>query len=275
MCFVDERKSARRKLWEYLEGPWFWGGMGLLLGAVAANVSLRRIFIIGFIPMAIGILCKRLFDGKVWWKRAIGNVLVLVLMAGLLFGGWKVSPKPKELEEPPTLQEIVDAVGRKLGFPQQPSQATSKKEPPKPPTAAEIADAVVALLQEDQELSQRESELAKQIRKIESDHQRAIQSIEKRCTNSRGQRFQPCGLGMEAEEDRTYRKARDGYLGEAVNLRGAILDKLPPQPLPQPDMERLDGLALADYLDALAAKLNQFQPSLGKPAHFIGFPKTL
>ncbi len=104
------------------------------------------------------------------------------------------------------------------------------------------------------ELRETVHELAKQIRKRQSDHTAKIQSIEEYCKTRRvgPAHGMSCGIPELHDETVAFEKDRDDYLGQAISLRDAMLAKLPPQPQSEPDIETVD---LADYLDGLAAKL--------------------
>jgi hypothetical protein len=113
------------------------------------------------------------------------------------------------------------------------------------------------------ELRQKEYELSKQLRKIESGHDATVQAISDRCQQDR-EHSPHCGVMATHDENVAYENTfRHDYLGETVSLRDAMLAKLPAQPSPDVDLSALNGEIvvshslsnLADYLDGLAAKL--------------------
>ena len=88
-------RSVGEKLWKYAEGPWFWGGVALIIGAAAANINLAIIFAIGYVPISVGVIRSKLFDGCTTMLKIRGNGGAMLLAALLLFGVWKLIPQPQ------------------------------------------------------------------------------------------------------------------------------------------------------------------------------------
>jgi hypothetical protein len=96
-------KPWGERLWKYFEGPWFWGGVALIAGAAAANVNLALVFVVGYVPISIGVFRSQFFRGS---RKTLSNVAILVLGAIILFGVWKIIPKP---QPPLTIGDIKSA----------------------------------------------------------------------------------------------------------------------------------------------------------------------
>jgi len=117
------------KIWKWLEAPWFWGGVALILGASAATVPLSIIFAIGYVPVAVGIVRSDFFKSLTSkWRKFLSNTTLLAVVAVIFFFVWKVVPKPKE---PPTVDDIANAVKKKLDEKQDIQPLSAENTPPK------------------------------------------------------------------------------------------------------------------------------------------------
>jgi hypothetical protein len=105
--------------------------------------------------------------------------------------------------------------------------------------------------QSTRELREREHELAKQLRKLATDHQSAIDAIARGCLEDRA-RSAGCGISAEHDANQDYERTLErDYRGQAENLRDAMLARLPPPVRPEQSRSAVEP----DYLDELAAKL--------------------
>jgi hypothetical protein len=92
---TNKATSVREKLWKYAEGPWFWGGVALIIGAAVADKNLAVIFVIGYVPISIGVFRANFFYGRTKGRKIIGYSALLLSAALLLFVAWKIIPKPQ------------------------------------------------------------------------------------------------------------------------------------------------------------------------------------
>lgn len=103
--------AIKEKASGFFESAITWGGIGVILGAIGAAVSLKILFIIGAIPLACALIRADFFEGLDTWKKIVGDAVLCILLLGVLLVAWKITPKPKE---PPTVDDIANAVKKKL-----------------------------------------------------------------------------------------------------------------------------------------------------------------
>ncbi len=118
--------------------------------------------------------------------------------------------------------------------------------------------------QSTRDLRQKEYELSKQLRKLESDHRAALDRIERNRPPPGSRNWTPTGgVAATYAENRAFDDIFETlYLGRAISLRNEMLARLPLQPRPEQSIPALEGFVdtgtvneLVDYLDELAAKL--------------------
>jgi hypothetical protein len=116
--------SASEALFSIAEGGPFWGGVGLVAGALAATVNMGWLFVAAWFAFVWAIIRGKPFlqFGKSW-AGGLGNALLSVVVGVALFGLWRVAPKPKEPPQPPTLAEITASI--KAQVPSNPSKAAA------------------------------------------------------------------------------------------------------------------------------------------------------
>jgi hypothetical protein len=123
--------TVLQKLWDYFEGPFFWGGVGVLVGVIISPVTFKSLFMIAWLMLAIGIMRERFFQRNSWGVTVAGNFGLCVVLALGVGGLYKVVPKPKE---PPSIDETLNAFGKKfpgLLSPRDASVAKTAKSAPR------------------------------------------------------------------------------------------------------------------------------------------------
>lgn len=134
-------ESKNRRFWEFLDSPFTWGGIGVVAGAAIVSPSwFRPTFIGSGISVAIGLLRANWLKGSRFGIWLAGNVGLIALVAMIWFFVWKYIPKPGE---PPTPEQIAQAVARKLGEAEKHSPPTHL---PKSASADEIAASIIGKL---------------------------------------------------------------------------------------------------------------------------------
>jgi hypothetical protein len=58
----QKSKTLREKVWSFADDPFTWGGIGMIVGAVAVGLSLKAMFIVGFFPIAIAVIRRGFFS---------------------------------------------------------------------------------------------------------------------------------------------------------------------------------------------------------------------
>jgi hypothetical protein len=129
----------RKKFWTFVEGPFFWGPVGLLFGALAAVISMKIFYVVAGVGLSIAIVRAEFFEGRPYAQRFSGNALFILIIGVMLYVGWRFTPKVKE---PATADDIAIAVIKKqhedvqkvAGTPPPatpPPAAATPKRPPK------------------------------------------------------------------------------------------------------------------------------------------------
>ena len=127
---VPSNPPARKRLRTFAEHACLWGGIGVIAGAAAAKVNMAILFAVGGIAIIFAVFLAPLFQRVIW------NVGASLVIAVLLLGLWKITPKPKE---PPTAQEnaaAVVALEEQRAAEKQAAQATSLPQSAAPPPTA-------------------------------------------------------------------------------------------------------------------------------------------
>jgi hypothetical protein len=140
--------SWQEKLWKYVEGPWFWGGVALISGFALANLKLVAVFGIGYVPISIGLIRSQFFSEWAKGGKILGNVGILILTAIILFGVWKIIPKS---QPPLTIGDIKSAL--------QPANSASSTPSSNVVPATSKEDSRVATKEDIQNLWRRVSQL--------------------------------------------------------------------------------------------------------------------
>jgi hypothetical protein len=99
-----EPKSTK-KLWTFWGSTPVWGGIGVIAGAIASQLSLKLLFVAVWGIFLFESIRVEFFSGKV--KKVVGNVVTGILLAAIFLGLYRLSPKPKESS---TLDQEADAV---------------------------------------------------------------------------------------------------------------------------------------------------------------------
>src|ERR1700685_2817244 len=126
----DAEPKPTKKLSTFWSSTPLWGGIGVLVGAIASQLSLKLLFVAVWGVFLFEFIRVGFFPGKV--RKIVGNLLMGFALGIMFLSLYKLSPKPKE---PPTLDQQADAVVDKAGkkFPwlaNPPKQSESKPASP-------------------------------------------------------------------------------------------------------------------------------------------------
>src|SRR5712692_2481034 len=105
----------------------------MIVGAVAVGLSLKAMFILGFVPIGVAVLRRGFFSKSRFSFKVLWTIVILALIGGLLIIVFKIVPKPKE---PASVEDIAVAVKKKLTESVQSvgetpaSKGTEKPQPP-------------------------------------------------------------------------------------------------------------------------------------------------
>lgn len=101
-------KSLWKTFLAWGDNPFAGLGVGVMIGGAGAVVSLAILYAIGSILIAVAFIRAGFFGGTEGrLKRISFNFLSCVVLAGIVFGLWKITPRPKEF---PTAEENAKAV---------------------------------------------------------------------------------------------------------------------------------------------------------------------
>jgi hypothetical protein len=112
--------AVGKKLWEFIESPITGLGAGVIFGVLGVVYSLKVLFCVAGALLALSILKTNFFDG--WRHKHIGTLALIAGVWAVLLVLWRVMPKPKE---PPSVDEIANAVNKKIKEEQRVAQYTS------------------------------------------------------------------------------------------------------------------------------------------------------
>lgn len=135
--------SLKQKIWNFSDSPWTWGGIGVIVGAVAGTVPLGLLFAIGGVIIAVGLIRAKMFEGHARLIKVGGNTFLCVLLALILIGARKLIPKAKEcpslediqkaFKDAPQRQEVAQIPAGTQQRPLKPSISYHKAKPTLPP----------------------------------------------------------------------------------------------------------------------------------------------
>ncbi len=94
-----------KKLWKFWGSTPIWGGIGVLAGYFASQVSLKLLFVAVWGLFVFEFVRVGFFARTI--TKAVGNLVVAGVFAALFFGLYRISPKPKES---PSLDQQADVV---------------------------------------------------------------------------------------------------------------------------------------------------------------------
>jgi len=86
-----------------------WGGIGLLIGAIASQLSLKLLFVAVWGIFVFEFLRVGFFKQRA--TKVMGNLLAGIIFAGVFIGLWRLSPKPKE---PTTVDQEMNAFAKRF-----------------------------------------------------------------------------------------------------------------------------------------------------------------
>ena len=125
----QQPKRMGKKFWAFLENPIFWGGVGVLVGAIGVAFSLKVIFVASGIVFSVAIVRNQFFEGCKPYQRRIGNLWFIAIMSEILFVTWHFTPKARV---PTTADEIAAAVMKRLHEDVRPVSGVPPAEPKTP-----------------------------------------------------------------------------------------------------------------------------------------------
>lgn len=263
---------TKEKLWNFFEGPWFWGGAALILGAIAANISLLAVFFIAFIPIAVGVVRCHFFQGRAIRWQFVLNGAVLVVVASFFLVGWKVSPKPKE---PPSAKEIATEIVKRI--PPATTSVPPRQATTSPPlSGASLASQIAAEVEV--QLAARQQQVPpitnEELRREVAEYTGRLRGMQDQLNQAWQMTMKPLNMQPGAEErnrvfwnlySQEQHEFNDSYKEHGVALRDTLIKRLhitgPPLSTILDDKEIVTperGRSfdeLADYLDSLAKQL--------------------
>lgn len=72
------RLSVVQKLRKFLKGPWFWGGVALIIGAVTSPLTLKYIFVFAWLVVCFGLWEAKFFEHQTPVLSFVGNLLLCI-----------------------------------------------------------------------------------------------------------------------------------------------------------------------------------------------------
>jgi hypothetical protein len=106
-------KNNRAKFREFLESPVLWGGIGILIGAIASPLTFKYLFILAWLVIVVAVLKENLWESYPKTTKWLASILACAVVMIFAFFMWKVIPKPKE---PPSIDETINAFTKKFPF---------------------------------------------------------------------------------------------------------------------------------------------------------------
>jgi hypothetical protein len=128
----QQKKTFLQSVLSWGESPFAGLGVGVIIGGVGADISLKILYLVGGIFIGIAFVRARFFDHfTAKGLRFFFNSLGCVVLAVVLFLAWKITPKSKE---PPTAEENAAAIvalenNQKA---KEPPVATAQEKQPQP-----------------------------------------------------------------------------------------------------------------------------------------------
>jgi hypothetical protein len=143
------REGINERLKVFIDSPFTWGAIGMLVGAVVAVVPLNYFFALAWFFIWVAMVRAKFFEGASPWQVIGGNTGLAIVLAFVVYFGYKHCPKP------PTLDETATAIARRM--PPQKVEISQNQPPPqlqvtkspvylKSASAADIAEAVLEKL---------------------------------------------------------------------------------------------------------------------------------
>jgi len=103
----EERPTVWQKIGHFWGSTPIWGGLALLIGVVASQLSLKLLFVAVWGVFVFEFMRA----GFIRTKKILGVFLVAVIFGICFLGLWKIYPKPKES---PTLDQQLNAFAAKF-----------------------------------------------------------------------------------------------------------------------------------------------------------------
>jgi hypothetical protein len=121
----------------------------MIAGALGSALSIQWFFFLAWILISIAIVRAGFFKSQKVIKQFFGNGSACALLALMLFICWRALPKPKE---PPTADQIADAIVAKMGgrVVQNQGQSIAPGQRPEAPTdlTATVSDSPADIIAE-------------------------------------------------------------------------------------------------------------------------------
>jgi hypothetical protein len=271
----------------FADSPFTWGGLGVVLGcALGSPAAYKYAFWFGFIVVAIAIIrakpfkeCSTIVQVSTASLFCVGLGVVWLLL-------WNIIPRPGgPSPNPPTKEEIADAVVQKLGIRAKPEPSTNPKVTvvPKSPRssktspAEQIADAIVAKIPQTPELSidlliPAVHKISSQLQQWDSNRKGQEQDLQNRRWMAETHLRNSGALDKLGEVDEEWvKKIQDSQeilqnklqvvMADADSLRQLMMQKLPQSKLNEEDRRMSKDFkdsspdVAADYLEHLVKRI--------------------
>jgi hypothetical protein len=131
----SETNSIRQKLHEIYTSTPLWTGVGVLVGLIISQLSVRYAIVVVsvfvWVIATVDVFKVGLFKGRKWsvLANSASSFIVAVILAGISYGTWKLAPPQKDA---PTLDQQIDAFARRFPWianpPQSPDQTKQAKQ---------------------------------------------------------------------------------------------------------------------------------------------------
>lgn len=111
-------ETIRSKIGTFWGSTPFWAVIGMVIGAIAAQISLKSLFFAAWLITLAEFVRVGFFENKN--KRVVGGVIAAIVFAFMFYSGWKITPKP---HDPPSIDQQLGEFSRRFPW---------FAEPPKP-----------------------------------------------------------------------------------------------------------------------------------------------
>jgi hypothetical protein len=115
-------RSLRERLGSFWGSTPIWGAIGVLIGAIVSQLSIKLLFIGVWVVVLMEFVRVGFFERT--FAKVFGNIVFGLGLALVFFQLWKFSPKPKE---PPTLDQYADTLARRFPWLNNPPQTAPSK----------------------------------------------------------------------------------------------------------------------------------------------------
>jgi hypothetical protein len=117
---TQPEQTTRNSLSTFWGSTPVWGAIGVLIGAIAAQISLKLLFVAAWAVLFMEFIRAGFFRSPLF--KLLGNAIVGLLLAFAFTQLWRVTPRSPES---PTLDQQLDAFAQRFPWLKQPPQITT------------------------------------------------------------------------------------------------------------------------------------------------------